>query len=74
MSVAYLTVDKFAEKLDTDDMTVRRLITAGLIEAIDIRQPGGKRARLRIPESELTRIRTDLKLGRTTGGRRRRAA
>lgn len=69
----YLTVDSFAERLDTDDMTVRRLIAAGLIEAIDIRQPGGKRARLRIPESELTRIRTAMKLT-TTSGRRRRSA
>ncbi len=65
----YLTVDSFAEKLDTDDMTVRRLINAGLIEAIDIRQPGGKRARLRIPETELTRIGKDLKLGARRGRR-----
>jgi excisionase family DNA binding protein len=67
----YLTVDSFAERLDTDDMTVRRLIAAGLIEAIDIRQPGGKRARLRIPESELTRIRTAMKLGATSGRKKR---
>lgn len=73
-AITYLTVDSFAQKLDTDDMTVRRLITAGLLEAIDIRQPGGKRARLRIPESELARIRTDLKLRTTSGGRRRRSA
>lgn len=69
----YLSVDSFAKALDTDDMTVRRLITAGRIEAIDIRQPGGKRARLRIPESELVRIRTDMKIGNFSGGRRGRS-
>lgn len=74
MSVAYLTVDNFAKALDTDDMTVRRLITAGRLEAIDIRQPGSKRARLRIPESELARIRKDMKVSAATGGRRRRSA
>lgn len=72
MTVAFLTVDNFAKKVDTDDMTIRRLIAAGLIEAIDIRQPGAKRARLRIPESELARIRKDMALG--AGAKRRRRA
>jgi hypothetical protein len=71
MSVAYLSVDSFAGKLDTDDMTIRRLIADGLLEAINIARPGAKRARLRIPESELSRIRTDLALG--ARGRRRRS-
>ncbi len=70
----YLSVDSFAAKLDTDDMTIRRLITAGKLEAIDIRQPGAKRARLRIPESELIRIGKEMKVGTASGGRRRRSA
>jgi hypothetical protein len=69
----YLSVNHFAERLDTDDMTIRRLITAGTLEAIDIRQPGGKRARLRILESELERIGKVLKVGNTSGRRRRSA-
>lgn len=60
---AYLTVDNFAAELDADDMTVRRLIAAGLLEAINIARPGAKRARLRIPATELTRIRKDMALG-----------
>lgn len=60
---AYLTVDHFAEQLDADDMTVRRLIAAGRIEAINIAQPDAKRARLRIPATELDRIRKDMAVG-----------
>lgn len=60
---AYLSVDAFAEQLDADDMTVRRMVDAGLLEAINIARPGAKRARLRIPASELDRIRKDLALG-----------
>lgn len=70
----YLSVDSFAKALDTDDMTVRRLINAGRLEAIDIRQPGAKRARLRIPESELNRIGNDMKVGASGARRGRRAA
>jgi excisionase family DNA binding protein len=71
VSTAYLTVDAFAARLDADDMTVRRMIAAGLLEAINIARPGQKRARLRIPESELERIRQDL---RVNGGRKRRTS
>lgn len=59
----YMTVDSFAAEVEVDDMTVRRMIAAGLVEAINIALPGAKRARLRIPASELTRIGSALKLG-----------
>lgn len=59
----YLSVDHFAEQLDVDDMTVRRLIADGLITAINIARPNAKRARLRIPVTELARIGKDMALG-----------
>lgn len=52
----YMTVDAFAEEMDVDDMTVRRMVAAGQLKAIDIARPGAKRARLRIPVTELDRI------------------
>jgi hypothetical protein len=66
---SYLTVDAFAEEIQVDDMTVRRMIANGLLNAINIAQPGAKRARLRIPASELTRIGKDLALGARRGKR-----
>ena len=60
---AYVPVNRFAELLSTDEMTVRRLIAAGKLAAIDI-TPNAKKRKLRVPITELARLQKTLAVSR----------
>jgi excisionase family DNA binding protein len=51
---ALLTIAAAAARLGCSDMHIYRLIAAGELDAVDISQPGAKRAKTRVSELNLS--------------------
>lgn len=58
-TAALHTVEHFAALIDVSRASAYKLVTAGLVNVTDISLPGARRARLRVPDSEVERIATE---------------
>jgi excisionase family DNA binding protein len=53
VALQLLSIHATAERLDCSDMHVYRLIAAGELSAVDVRQPGSRKPKTRIRSDEI---------------------